>query len=120
MKTPKFEQNKVSRLIRTAGVEYEFKRDSLNEFKEPTGEAVSVAVVKGVFHQFTEHISITGADAASVQSKQVPYILALYADAKDIKQGDYTVINGTKYLVNGVNDVMNWNIVIDISLEAVV
>lgn len=120
MKAPKFELNKISRLIRVQGVEYNFQRRKLNEFNEPTEEAVSVAIVKGVFHQTTKYISIDVADAASVQSKQVPFILALYNDAKDLKQGDFTIINGIKYSVNGLTDIGNWNIAIDISLEATV
>lgn len=119
MKAPKFELNKISRLIRVQGLEYTFSRDKLDDYKEPTG-AVSATTIRGVFHQTTQHISVVGADAASVQSKQSPFILVLYSDAKDIQQGDYTVINGVKYLVNGLVDIGNWNIAIDISLEAVV
>lgn len=119
MKAPKFELNKISRLIRVQGIEYTFSRDKLDDYKEPTG-AVSATTIKGVFHQYTQHISIVGAGAASIQQKNTPFIIALYSDAKDIKQGDYTVINGVKYLVNGLVDIGNWNIAIDISLEAVV
>lgn len=116
MKSPIFELNKIRRLIRTSGVEYAFLRDGLDEFKEPI-EAVSVATIKGVFHQTTQHISVVASDAASVQTKQTPYILALYDDAKEVQQGDYTYIRGKRYTVNGVLDVNNWGIALDISLE---
>lgn len=119
MKRPCFELNKVRRLIKVQGVSYVFKRDGLNEFKEPT-EAVSEMTVKGVFHQYTQHISIVSSDAASVQQKNTPYILALYDEAKILAQDDYVVINEAKYKVTGLTDIGNWGIAIDISLEVVV
>lgn len=119
MKAPRFELNKIRRLINVNGILYTFKRDMVDDFKEVTG-AVSEMTVKGVFHQTTQHISVVGSDAASVQQKSSPYILALYADAECLAQGDHVVINGVKYKVTGLTDVNNWNIAIDISLEAVV
>ena len=119
MKAPVFERNKLSRLIRVHGLSYTFKRNKLNEFKEPT-EEVSATTVRGVFHQTTQHISVVGADASSIQNKFSPFILALYSEAKGIQQGDFVEVNGVKYLVNGLNDIGNWNIAIDISLEAVI
>ena len=119
MKTPKFELNKLARLVRVQGVEYTFQRNILNDFKEPTGTASST-VIKGVFHQTTTHLTVIEGDAASVQTKPNPFILALYTDAKDVRQNDWVMINGRKYVVTGVNDICNWNIAIDICLEIVV
>lgn len=119
MRAPVFEHNKIKRLIDTQGLSYTFKRYKLNEFKEPTKEA-SATTVRGVFHQTTQHISVVGADASSVQNKFSPFILALYPEAKGVKQGDFVEINNMKYLVNGLNNIGNWNIAVDISLEAVI
>lgn len=119
MKAPRFEYNKISRLIRVNGDVYAFMRPKLNDFGEPSGEYESIEV-KGVFHQTTNHITVIGADASSVQSKQSPAIFALYDAAKGIRQGDLVMINGVQYAVTGTLDVNNWNIAIDISLEAVV
>lgn len=116
MKTPKFELNKMVRLIRTQGVSYDFQRDTLDEFKEPTGAASTIRV-NGVYHEQSQHLTLTEADAASVRQKQSPYIFALYSEANGIEQGDYVFINGKKYTVNGLNNVGNWNIALDISLE---
>lgn len=116
MQAPKFELNKIRRLINTAGVNYTFERAKLDEFKEPAGYA-PIAVIKGVFHQTTQHVSIIASDASSVQSKQTPYILTLYEDAKDLQQGDMVQINGMEYTVTGMLNINNWDIAIDISLE---
>lgn len=118
MKAPKFERNKVAQLIRTHGERYLFRRDELNKFKEPVDDIV-IAEIMGIFHQTMEHILVTGSDASSIQDKTSPFILALYDDAKDIKQGDKVTINGQPYLVNGATNVGQWNIALDISVEAV-
>lgn len=119
MKSLSFEYNKIRRLLRTRGVSYTFYRDTLDEFKEPNGRE-EVATFAGVFHEVVNHVLLTTADSATVQSKQTPYILALYEDAKAIKQDDYTYIDGQKYVVNGTVNTAKWGVSVDISLEAVV
>lgn len=119
MKTPRFQRHKMVRFINVNGVEYTFKREELDSFKEPTG-AVSETTVKGVFHQHISHIALVGSDAASIQSKQTDYILVLYEDAQFIKEGDFVEIDGKRYNVNGLNNINFWDVVTDISLEAVV
>lgn len=119
MRTPKFERNKMRRFILTNGACYIFKRDEVDDYKEPTG-AVSETTVRGVFHQHISHVALVGSDAASVPSKQTPYIMVLYDETLDIRIGDYTIIDGIRYNVNGLNDINHWNVVTDISLEAVV
>ena len=114
-----FEANKIARLIKVQGASYVFKRDILNNFKEPTGETLDTCI-NGVFHEQIQHITVTGTDAATVRQKMSSYILALYADAKDLQQGDYVYIDHRKYLVNGLNNISNWDVAIDISLEEVV
>ena len=114
-----FEANKIARLIKVQGASYVFKRDILNEIKEPTGETLDTCI-NGVFHEQIQHITVTGTDAATVRQKMSSYVLALYADAKDIQQGDYVYVDGRKYLVNGINNISNWDVAVDISLEEVV
>ena len=110
-----FEANKIARLIKVQGASYVFKRDTLNNFKEPTGETMDTCI-NGVFHEQIQHITVT----ATVRQKMSSYILALYTDTKDIQQGDYVYIDGRKYLVNGINNISNWDVAVDISLEEVV
>ncbi len=114
-----FEANKIARLIRVQGASYTFKRDVLNKFKEPTGKTLDTCI-DGVFHEQIQHITVTGTDAATVRQKMSSYILALYADAKNLQQGDYVYIDNRKYLVNGLNNISNWDVAVDISLEEVV
>lgn len=119
MKNLNFEANKLKRAIRYQGRKYTFFRDTLDEFKEPTSTVV-IAKFNGVFHQLTQHISVVGTEDASVAQKNTPYIMAPYDDAKYLAQGDYTIINGTKYLVNALTNIGGYCVALDISLEAVV
>lgn len=118
MKTPKFEENKLRRLIRTQGICYRFYRPELDKFKEPTGHTWANEL-KGVFHQTTQHISVYTVEGGSIQTKQVPMILAPFAEARNLQQDDLVDINGRCYKVTGLLDIGNWNIAIDISLEEV-
>lgn len=47
-------------------------------------------------------------------------ILARYDDAKDIKPADWLTINGKTFKVVDVNNIMEYNIVVNISLDEVV
>jgi hypothetical protein len=118
MKTPAFEANKLRRLIRVQGVSYTFFHPKENEFGEALEKAVETQV-HGVLHSTSQYISVTHAESASVQEKNSPMILALFEEAKNIQQGDYTVINDTRYNVTAVSNVAEWNVIADISLEAV-
>lgn len=121
MKAPRFQRAKVARTINTLGDSYEFFRYKLDEFKEPTDEADSIAVVKGVYRNTSAgYISVTGTEAASVHSKTVPMILVLWDDnVKQIQQRDFVVINGKELLVTGVDNINGWNLFAEISLEEV-
>ncbi len=120
MKAPKFERNKFARLIRVNGIDYIFSRPRLDEYKEPMQEKISI-LVRGIFHETVSHITVMTSDSATVQDKPSPYILCLYNDiTKEIKQGDEVIINNKQYHVTGINDLNNWGIVLDVSLELVV
>lgn len=121
-----FETAKLSRAIRVYGTSYQFMRETLDDFDEPTGEKVLVLAVNGVYHEQTSYISLTASDAGVVPKKITPYITILCKDAMDdhgkpkIQQGDFVAVSGKKYKVNGVNNLSNLNIAYDISLEEVI
>lgn len=116
MKRPKFERNKINRLIKTYGETLIFERDELNDLKEPTGEKEQIPV-NGLFHQEVGHVTVLAQDSASLQTKPSPYVLALYEDGSKVKQGDMVSIGDNTYTVAGVTDFGNWGIAVDISLE---
>lgn len=119
MKAPKFEEYKVLRLLRTQGMQCSFVRDVLDKFKEPTGYTTQVASFLGVYHEQTSYLSVTGTESALVRSKKVPYVLTLKKYLGDLRQGDKIEMFEKTYKVCGVDDVNNWGIIADISLEEV-
>lgn len=120
MKAPKFEEYKVLRLLKTQGVQCDFVRDVLDKFKEPTGYTTQVASFLGFYHEQTSYLSVTGTESSLIQKKKVPYVLTLKKYIGELRQGDKIVLFGKSYKVCGVDDVNNWGLIADISLEEAV
>ena len=116
MQTPLFLKNKISRLLKTNGMEYTFTLMCEDEYKQPKeGEVVTI---KGIYHEANSFITVTASDSASVQRKKSPMILTLFnEEVEKLKQGDKVLINTVTYKVSGVLDIQNYGVAADISLE---
>lgn len=117
----KFEAYKIERELKRSGIDYEFKRFSLNEFGEPDNDSVTVGIIKGLYHEQNSNIQITTGDTTQVRTKKIPMILCLYDDAASLalQVGDLLEINKKQFKVTGVTNIQEWNIISDISLEVV-
>ena len=115
----KMELHKVEREIKTHGMEYEFKRKVLDKYKEDTVESKTIKNVIGLFHTTKGYISVNTTDDSKVQTKGQPKMMIVFDDSKEIKKGDFVLINNKTYVVLEKNNVQEMNIVIDISLELV-
>lgn len=120
MRNVEIQKAKLKRIIDLQGVEYTFYRDNKDELGEPTGESADVATIKGLWHESQGYVSLVSGDASTVRSKPQAQILTLYEMKGDISQGDYLMIDGTRYNVTGVHDPTLLGIAADISLEVVV
>lgn len=115
-----FELHKVLREIKIHGEQYIIYRDKLDEYGEPVkGEKEQVTEAIGLFHIVKGYITKNVKDGTTTHSKGYPRILVEHTDAENIMNGDYTIINEKKYIVVDKNDIQNYNIVSDISLEVV-
>lgn len=114
------ELHKITREINQYGENYVFWRDDVDKYGEPTGTTRNIADVKGLFHTERSYVSKNASDATTTHATGTPMILARYEDAKDIKLADWLTINGKTFKVVDVNDVMEYNIVVNISLDEVV
>lgn len=114
-----FEAYKIKRELKRSGIDYEFKRFSLNNFGEPDNESVTVGMIRGLYHEQNSNIQITTGDTTQVRTKKIPMILCLYDDAAslDLQVGDFLKINERQFKITGVTNIQEWNIVSDISLE---
>ena len=99
------ELNKVKREIKTHGRSYEVKRTILNNYGEDTDEQQSI----------TESVS----DGSKTHSKGQPKLMVAYDDSVLIKNGDTIQINENIYKVIEKNNIQEFNIVCDISMELV-
>lgn len=120
----KFEAYKIERELKRSGIDYEFKRFSLNEFgepSEPSNDSVTVGIIKGLYHEQNSNIQITTGDTTQVRTKKIPMILCLYDDTASLalQVGDLLEINKKQFKVTGVTNIQEWNIISDISLEVV-
>lgn len=121
MNTP-YELHKVEREIKTHGSAYSFERipvDDYGEYKlgEPREQ---VCTINGIYHISKGYITQTGTDASTVRSKGQPMILCVIDDnSKKIKNNDICFLNGAFYKVIEKNDIQNYGIIYDISLEVV-
>ena len=118
MNSALFQLNKAKRLINTQGVEFTFTRPGRNEFHEPNGTTESFTV-KGVYHETTSYISKMSSDSSTVRQKPSPMVLALWTQASMLQHEDRLYYNGKHYKINGIKDLAESNIIVDISLEEV-
>ena len=116
-----FEAYKIKRELKRSGIDYEFKRSSVNDFGEPVGESIVVGTIRGLYHEQNSNIQITTGDTTQVRTKKIPMILCLYEDAASLalQVGDELKINNKTLKVTGVVNIQEWNIIADISLEVV-
>ena len=128
-----FEVYKVKREIKRSGTNYEFRRNILNKFGEPIGEPMVIGRLFGLYHEENGSIQITTGETTRSRSKKVPMILCLYGDAaslgwcnpdvpadgRGVMVGDNVIINGKTFVVTGVVNISEWNIIADISLEVI-
>lgn len=121
MHSAAFQLNKVRRLIKTHGRRFQFDRAGRNEFREPNGETVSHEL-RGVFHEtqpIHSHIGVETSEGSSMRQRSSPLILALWEDAVDVLNKDLVRFNNKTYRVNGITNLLEANLVADISLEEV-
>ena len=117
-----FQLNKVRRFINTYGQIFQFDKPGKNEFGEPNGETVSHKI-KGVFHETSGfasgYITKTTSDSTTIRLKSNPMFLTLWESVGDLKHQDELIFNDKKYRVNGVTNLLQANLIAEISLEEV-
>lgn len=116
----KMELHKVLREIQIHGIEYTFFRKKVDNYGEPTKEEPEqIANVKGLFHVSKGYITQSIQDGTKTHSKGQPMLMVAHENIGEIKTEDFFVINKNKYKVVEKNNIQEYNIVTDISLELV-
>lgn len=111
---------RVQQAIAWNGHVYEFFRHEMNEYGEKNGEEKEVARICGFFHNgSSNHVAVFVSEAASVITKETPYIMTEWRDAKKLQLDDGVRINGTLYKVTGIQNIHELNLIGEVSLEVV-
>ena len=117
-----FQLNKIRRLINTQGQEFHFTSLDENEFGEPNGETVSHHV-KGVFHETQpafSYVTVETSEGTSTRQRSSPMIMTLWESVGGIlARKNQLKFNGKTYRVNEIKNLLEANLVADISLEEV-
>ena len=113
------EQKAVEREISRNGSTYTVKRNKVDKYGEPTQEVEEVTTLCGLFHISKVFVTKNTSDGSQTKTKGQPMILALWEECETIQNGDFVVINGNIYKITDKNNIEEYNIIADISLEVV-
>ena len=113
-----FQLNKVRRFLNTHGQIFQFDKPDKNEFGEPNGETVSHEL-KGVFHETSGYVAKTSDDSTTVRTKPTTQLLTLWESVGPLQHQDKLVFNDKTYKVNEITNLLQANLVAEISLEEV-
>lgn len=120
MEALRFQLNKVKRLLKVQGQEFIFDRYKVNDFNEPTDETDSQIKLIGVYHETVSYQQKTAADGSITQSKASPMILCQWEDAEKLRTTDKLKFNDSTYIIGGIKNIGEANIIADISLEELI
>lgn len=113
----------LHRLLQTIlwqGKPYTFTRYARNEYGELTEEISEQITLQGLYHNgSSEHVTVITTDSGSVISKNTPYVITAWDNAKKLRLDDTVVINGKTFKVTGKTNIGEFNSVGEISLEVV-
>lgn len=116
----KMELHKVLREIQIHGTEYTFFRKKVDKYGEPTKEEPEqIANVKGLFHVSKGYITQNIQDGTRTHSKGQQMLMVAYENTREIQTDDFLIINENTYKVVEKNNIQEYNIVTDISMELV-
>lgn len=113
------EQKAIEREITRNGSTYIVKRNKVDKYGEPTQEVEEVTTLRGLFHISKGFVTKNTSDGSQTKTKGQPMILALLKECATIQNGDFVVINSNTYKITDINNIEEYNIIADISLEVV-
>lgn len=117
MQQTKFLANKIKRQIKTNGQTFNFKRYKVDKYHQVSDEIESEFSIEGIFHTTNSYVRNEGKDAAIFVKKQQPMILCMFEDGNNVQINDIVSISGNDYVVNNKNNINDFDVAFDLSLE---
>ena len=116
-KALKWELYKILREIKVNGDEYIFYRIKTDEFGEDTKETEYITAINGLYHISKGYVTKSVSDGTTTHTKGEPMLLIPFEQSEKLQNGDFFKWNQNKYVITEKNDIQNYGIVCNISLE---
>ena len=115
-----FERRKLEKELQRHGKEFVFLRKKENQYGEAVGDENVVTKILGLFHEQSVVSQLNTVESMQYRTKKTPMILCLYSrEIEKIKLGDYVLFNGKKFNFVSTENINEWNLIADVSLELV-
>ena len=113
------ELHKIKREIQIHGDEYTVYKQKTDSYGETTSDIEEIQKVSGLFHITKGYITQTISDGTRTKAKAQPMLMVCMEDSKQIENGMFIVINNNRYNIVDKNNIQEYNMVVDLSLELV-
>lgn len=113
------EMHKVAREIQVHGDSYTLYKNKTDKYGETTNEVEEILQISGLFHISKGFVTQNTSDGTRTKTKGQPMLFVKYEDAEQIENGMFLIINNNKYKIIDKNNIQEYNLVVDISLELV-
>lgn len=115
-----FERRKLEKELQRNGKPFVFLRKKENQYGEPVNDEIVVTKILGLFHEQSVVSQLNTVEGMQYRTKKTPMILCLYSrEIEKIKLGDYVLFNGKRFNFVSTENINEWNLIADISLELV-
>lgn len=110
----------VEKAVGINPIEFSFTGEGSNDFGEPDASKTTEIKIIGMFVDEESYATVNIGDSGQVKKVFSPMIICSWSDScKDIKKDNTVLVNSITYKVIAVTNLMQLNVVAEISLEAV-
>lgn len=110
---------KVKREIQMYGEEYTVYKQKTDKYGETTSDIEEIQKVSGLFHITKGYTTQTISDGTKVRAKSQPMLMICMEGSEQIENGMFVIINDNRYNIVDKNNIQEYNMVVDLSLELV-
>lgn len=110
---------KVKREIQLHGEEYTVYKQKTDKYRETTSDIEEIQKVSGLFHITKGYTTQTISDGTKIRAKSQPMLMVCMEGSEQIENGMFVVINENRYNIVDKNNIQEYNMVVDLSLELV-
>lgn len=108
---------KIVKVINKFPTQVTILRDRINDFGEPDTPYI-VCEIKGFWHDGNNMISQITTDGGKIKREKQYYLMVVYNQISSmIQEGDYFILDGTKYSILDLGNCNNLNIYLDLLLK---